>query len=71
MGIRFNKQIKDLSNSELEIKLDALKKELFELRYKAQLGTLEKTGNLKNIKRDVARILTVLHARNISQEKKI
>ena len=56
----FLKEIQDLSVPELEVKLDAIKKNLFDLRYKAQLATIEKPSDIRNAKRNVARILTLL-----------
>ena len=53
-----NKEINKLSNDELENKLDKLKKDLFNMRFKKANGPLEDTSKFLLLKKDVARILT-------------
>ena len=53
-----NKEINKLSNDELENKLDKLKKDLFNMRFKKTNGPLEDTSKFLQLKKDVARILT-------------
>ena len=53
------KELRELTPSEIEQKLLALKEELFNLRYQAKTGRLEKPSRIRNIKRDVARINTI------------
>ena len=53
-----NKEINKLSNDELENKLDKLKKDLFNIRFKKSNGPLEDTSKLSLLKKDIARILT-------------
>ena len=53
-----NKEINKLSNDELESKLDKLKKDLFNMRFKKTNGPLEDTSKFLQLKKDVARILT-------------
>ena len=55
------KQFREMSTEELNDKLDELKKRLFELRSQAVTETLENSKSVHNIKRDIARIKTVLH----------
>ena len=59
-------------NKELEVKLDSLKQELFNLRFKHATGQLENANQLNFIKKDIARVKTVLRQRelNISVEPK-
>ena len=40
-----------------------LKKEQFNLRFQAATGQLEKTHRVEEVRRDIARIKTVLHAK--------
>ena len=54
------KDLKDKTVPELEQQLNTLKKELFNLRYQAKTGRLEKASQIGNIKKDVARIYTIL-----------
>ena len=62
----------DMTNKELEVKLDSLKQELFNLRFKHATGQLENANQLNVIKKDIARVKTVLRQRelNISTEPK-
>ncbi len=53
-----NKEISKLSKDELENKLDKLKKDLFNMRFKKTNGPIEDTSKFSQLKRDVARILT-------------
>jgi len=53
------KDLKEFSNEELVKKEVELKKEYFELNSKRQLGQVEKSASFRNIKKDIARILTV------------
>ena len=58
-----HKDLKEFSDQELADKEMQLKKELFELSGQRQLGRVEKPASFRNIKRDIARILTVLSER--------
>jgi large subunit ribosomal protein L29 len=53
-------EIRSLSGEEQAIKLSDLKEELFNLRFQHEVGQLENSSKLKQIKRDIARIKTVL-----------
>ncbi|HOO39866.1 MAG TPA: 50S ribosomal protein L29 [Syntrophales bacterium] len=57
------KDIKDLSKDELKQKLGQLKEEYFKLNIRKASGQLESTASLANIRKDVARINTVLRQR--------
>ena len=57
------KELKDLNESELLAKEKQLKKELFDLNYQRQMGRVEKPANFRNIRRDIARLMTVLNER--------
>ena len=56
-----NTEIKKLSNDELIIKLDKLKKDLFNMRFKKTNGPLEDPSKFPQVKKDVAKILTILN----------
>ncbi len=58
-----NKEINKLSNDELENKLDKLKKDLFNMRFKKTNGPLEDTSKFPQTKKDIAKILTKLNAK--------
>lgn len=57
------KEARDLSPEELVARKSELRKEAFQLRLQQQTGQLEKPSQLKNIRKDVARIETVLSER--------
>lgn len=56
-------QARELAEAELSQKVAALKQQLFELRVQAKLGRLEKGLELRNVRRDIARCLTVQQER--------
>ena len=56
-----NKEINKLSNDELINKLDKLKKDLFNMRFKRTNGPLEDPSKFPQVKKDVAKILTRLN----------
>ena len=56
-----NKEINKLSKDELGNKLDKLKKDLFNMRFKKTNGPLEDSSKVSQLKKDVARILTKIN----------
>jgi large subunit ribosomal protein L29 len=64
------KDMRDLSDDELEHRLADTRQELFNLRFQAATGAVENTTRLKLAKREIARILTVQHERNVKQKVK-
>ena len=50
----------DLSGADLEAKLREAKEELFNLRFQAATGQLENNSRLRTVKKDIARIYTVV-----------
>ena len=55
--------VRGLSDDELSSKLLELKREQFNLRFQQASGQLEKTGRVREVRRDVARVLTTLQQR--------
>ena len=55
----FVKELRGLSQEELAKKENELKKELFDLRFQAAAGQLEKTARLDEDKKQIARVKTV------------
>jgi large subunit ribosomal protein L29 len=53
-------ELRDLSKQELKEKLEDLKKSLFQMRTQGATGRIEKPGRIKQMRRDIARLLTVL-----------
>jgi len=54
------RELRELSDEELRNKEAELKDQLFKLRFQHALGQLENAMKLRNIKRDIARIKTLL-----------
>ena len=59
-------ELREKSVSELEIKLKDLRQELFNLRFQLAINQLENPMQIKNVKRDIARVSTVI--RELSDE---
>jgi large subunit ribosomal protein L29 len=53
-------ELKDMSADELKTKETELTDQLFKLRFQKSLGQLDSPMKVKNIKRDIARIKTLL-----------
>jgi len=53
-------EARDMTRDELKDKLLLLKKEQFNLRFQKASGQLEKTTQIREVRRDIARIKTVL-----------
>ena len=61
--MKTNKYLEDLrtkSDAELQNELVAAKKELFNLRFQNATNQLENTGRIKEVRRNIARIQTVI-----------
>ena len=56
-----NKEIKKLSIDELKNKVNLLKKDLFNLRFRKVNGQLESSAKVSQLKKDVAKLLTALN----------
>ena len=58
-------ELDDMTNADLETKLRESKEELFNLRFQAATGQLESHGRLRTVKKDIARIYTVVREREL------
>ncbi len=58
-------ELDDMNPSDLEAKLRESKEELFNLRFQAATGQLESHGRLRTVKKDIARIYTVVREREL------
>ncbi|QBX54744.1 50S ribosomal protein L29 [Nocardioides seonyuensis] len=58
-------ELDELNAADLEGKLREAKEELFNLRFQAATGQLESHGRLRTVKKDIARIYTVLREREL------
>ena len=61
-------EIRDLGPEEMQKKADDLREELFNLRFQHGTGQLENTTKLKQAKRDIARLKTVIREVSLKQD---
>ncbi|WP_373797038.1 50S ribosomal protein L29 [Jeotgalibaca porci] len=61
-------EIKDLSTAEMIEKEKAFKEELFNLRFQLATGQLENTARLKEVRKSIARIKTVLRQQELQNQ---
>ena len=62
-------KIKEMSSPELEKELSELKTELFKLRFSLATNGLENPMKIKEVKKDIARINTILTKRKLAENK--
>ena len=63
-------QIRQMSREERIRRLNELRLELIKLRMQARVGTLTNTARIRNIKRDIARILTIMREEELGISRK-
>ncbi|MTV81897.1 50S ribosomal protein L29 [Secundilactobacillus folii] len=61
------KEIKELTTAEMLEKEKSYKDELFNLRFQLATGQLENTARLKQVRKDIARIKTVLRQQELNK----
>ena len=62
-------ELRESSVDELEIKLKDLKEELFNLRFQLAINQLENPTRIKAVKKDIARVSTVLRELELAGEE--
>ena len=60
------KELRELPENELQLKLKELKEELFNLRFQLAINQLDNPMRITAVKRDIARVSTVM--RELSEE---
>ena len=58
-------ELDEMNDIDLETRLRESKEELFNLRFQAATGQLESHGRLRTVKKDIARIYTVVREREL------
>ena len=58
------KELRDMNVEELNAKLGELKEELFNLRFQLAVNQLDNPHKIKDVKHDIARVMTVLREKN-------
>ena len=61
-------ELRELTDDELRVELDDAKAELFNLRFQRESGQLEDQTRVRAMRREVARILTIIRERELEQE---
>ena len=64
-----NNKLKEMSSPELEKELSELKSELFKLRFSLATNGLDNPLKIKEVKKDIARVKTILRQRELEQKK--
>ena len=62
-----NKAIRDLTNEEIVKKIEEYKEELFNLRFSQATGNLEKPSRIRELRKLVARMKTILRERELKE----
>ena len=62
-------ELRDLSDSDLRARIDELKESLFRMRFKISLGNTDVVKQLRESRKDLARVKTLLRQREIATEK--
>lgn len=61
-------ELRELDAEELSGRLKGARRELFELRFKLAVGQLDNPQQIKTVRREIARILTIVHERLLDEE---
>jgi len=64
-------ELHEVPDDELLARLEGLKEELFNLRFQAATGQLDNPMRIKEVRHDVARVLTVLRGRQTEEELRL
>jgi len=64
-------ELRDLGDDELLVRLESDKEELFNLRFQLATGQLDSPMRIKQVRHEVARILTILRERELEAEMQV
>jgi large subunit ribosomal protein L29 len=62
-------ELRDLPDEELRARLDSSKEELFNLRFQLATGQLDNPMRIKDVRHEIARLMTVLTERELAGEQ--
>ncbi|MDD3821461.1 MAG: 50S ribosomal protein L29 [Bacilli bacterium] len=65
------KEIRDLTTEEIEKKINEVKQEIFNLRFQQATGNLEKPNRLKELRKQVARMKTIIRERELKVKEEV
>ena len=63
------KEIRELTEAETHVRLRDLQQELFNLRLQQQTARLERPSRVRDVRRDIGRIKTILRERQLEKER--
>ena len=61
-------ELREMTSAELESKLASLKDELFKLRFQLTINQLDNPMRIKAVKKDIARVQTVIRQNELSEQ---
>ena len=61
-------ELREMTSAELDSKLQSLKEELFNLRFQLTVNQLENPMRIKAVKKDIARVQTVIRQNELSEQ---
>ena len=62
-------KIREFTENEIQVELKKMKNELFNLRFQHVTGQLENPNRMKDVKRDIARIKTVIRENELARDE--
>ena len=65
------KEIRQMSETELNTQLNELKAELFNLRFQLATGQLDNPLKIKTVRKDIARVKTIIRERELGIGKEV
>jgi large subunit ribosomal protein L29 len=63
------REIREMTAEEMRRKVSDLKQELFNLRFQHEIGQLENRARIRQTRRDIARLLTIIHEVPLNPQK--
>lgn len=61
-------ELREMTPAELETKLQSLKEELFNLRFQLTINQLDNPMRIKAVKKDIARVQTIIRQNELSEK---
>ncbi len=61
-------EIKDLPTDEVRVQIEQVREKLFRIRFQAKGKDIENPGQMRNLRKEVARMLTVLRQRELARD---
>ena len=62
-------KIREMTDVELQAELDKMKQELFNLRFQHVTGQLENPVKMREVKRDIARVKTIIREKELQKAR--